>query len=459
MDENEDEEYVYDSEDEELDVESSLSSALPAATSEDEAADEDEEDEEVNDEMVGQAEEEAVEEGVLLSSIKRRVTFLPIHDVFETKKADIDTVASLCSLSFPNAGLLLRYFKWNMDALQEKYFGHEEEYLQKAGIGEEEVVHEKAVCGVCFDEIDCISLACHHHYCKDCWRGYLDAKLEGEGVHAVASACIDPSCSLLLPPSLFDEVLAEAERERMWNFRLKQIVDTSKDMEWCEGLNCDRVFKRTYKSGFVTCTKCLHATCLECLKQAHFPLSCEETRVWQKKEHDDSQTYTWLDVHTKSCPKCGSRIEKNGGCQHMTCRKCKHQFCWECMQPWEGHANSFRCGVKEDVAQGAVSAEEKIRQLQRYLDVYSTYIKYENMEKALATNVERADKIREAIGKTHPWVEIDSIASVMEATMLVSVWLLPLSQWTLSTYNLHLPSLPCPWHVTLFSTACWMLRK
>ncbi|KAL7934902.1 hypothetical protein V8C35DRAFT_300134 [Trichoderma chlorosporum] len=33
---------------------------------------------------------------------------------------------------------------------------------------------------------------------------------------------------------------------------------------------------------------------------------------------------------TKPCPGCGWAIEKNEGCSHMTCVKCKHQFCYEC---------------------------------------------------------------------------------------------------------------------------------
>ncbi|KAL5092005.1 hypothetical protein Trisim1_002394 [Trichoderma cf. simile WF8] len=33
---------------------------------------------------------------------------------------------------------------------------------------------------------------------------------------------------------------------------------------------------------------------------------------------------------TKPCPGCGWAIEKNDGCSHMTCVKCKHQFCYEC---------------------------------------------------------------------------------------------------------------------------------
>ncbi|KAF0465694.1 Serine/arginine repetitive matrix protein 2 [Gigaspora margarita] len=36
----------------------------------------------------------------------------------------------------------------------------------------------------------------------------------------------------------------------------------------------------------------------------------------------------------KQCPNCSSRIKKNEGCDHMTCR-CGHQFCWICMNEWD----------------------------------------------------------------------------------------------------------------------------
>ena len=33
-------------------------------------------------------------------------------------------------------------------------------------------------------------------------------------------------------------------------------------------------------------------------------------------------------MNTQLCPKCHVRIEKNGGCSHMSCSRCGHSFCW-----------------------------------------------------------------------------------------------------------------------------------
>lgn len=61
------------------------------------------------------------------------------------------------------------------------------------------------------------------------------------------------------------------------------------------------------------------------------PAICVIVKKWLKKCEDDSETANWISAHTKECPRCQSTIEKNGGCNHMTCRKCRHEFCWVCM--------------------------------------------------------------------------------------------------------------------------------
>jgi ariadne-1 len=36
----------------------------------------------------------------------------------------------------------------------------------------------------------------------------------------------------------------------------------------------------------------------------------------------------------KACPKCHAQIEKDGGCDHMTCR-CRHEFYWSTLLPYK----------------------------------------------------------------------------------------------------------------------------
>ena len=45
------------------------------------------------------------------------------------------------------------------------------------------------------------------------------------------------------------------------------------------------------------------------------------------------QLQGWADENKDNvsfCPTCRTRIEKNMGCNHMTCGFCKYEFCWAC---------------------------------------------------------------------------------------------------------------------------------
>jgi hypothetical protein len=54
--------------------------------------------------------------------------------------------------------------------------------------------------------------------------------------------------------------------------------------------------------------------------------------------------------NVKQCPNCKATIEKNEGCNHMTCRKCHYEFCWLCLGKWAGHRQFYECSnyKKED---------------------------------------------------------------------------------------------------------------
>ena len=57
----------------------------------------------------------------------------------------------------------------------------------------------------------------------------------------------------------------------------------------------------------------------------------------------DEQFAEWEGANdVKQCPKCRARIEKNLGCNHMTCSVCHYQFCWLCENEYyDGHYSPF----------------------------------------------------------------------------------------------------------------------
>uniref|UniRef100_A0A183BVU2 NADH dehydrogenase [ubiquinone] 1 beta subcomplex subunit 6 n=1 Tax=Globodera pallida TaxID=36090 RepID=A0A183BVU2_GLOPA len=114
-------------------------------------------------------------------------------------------------------------------------------------------------------------------------------------------------------------------------------------------------------------------------------ISCEKLKTWLKKCSDDSETSNWLNANTKDCPQCQVTIEKDGGCNHMTCKNlaCKFEFCWMCLGPWAPHVSGsgwYSCNrYDDDAARRARDAQERSRAaLQRYLHYYMRYTNHQN---------------------------------------------------------------------------------
>lgn len=52
-------------------------------------------------------------------------------------------------------------------------------------------------------------------------------------------------------------------------------------------------------------------------------MSCEESMDNAYRKYIETTDF-------RQCQRCTSPIEKNGGCNHMTCIHCKFEFCWIC---------------------------------------------------------------------------------------------------------------------------------
>jgi ariadne-1 len=106
--------------------------------------------------------------------------------------------------------------------------------------------------------------------------------------------------------------------------------------------------------------------------------------MWKEKELNDSENLNWIKANTKPCPGCKNFIEKNQGCNHMTCSKCRYEFCWLCLTEWSKHGSStggfYACNIYENLKSNDKELMERERiiaqsknELQRYMFHYERF--------------------------------------------------------------------------------------
>ncbi|CAF3071419.1 unnamed protein product, partial [Rotaria sp. Silwood2] len=79
----------------------------------------------------------------------------------------------------------------------------------------------------------------------------------------------------------------------------------------------------------VTCIKCKRKICSFHGVIWHTGMTCDQ---YDQHQVEDIQSKNWISKNMKKCSQCQRNVEKNGGCNHITCtRPCGYQFCWKCL--------------------------------------------------------------------------------------------------------------------------------
>lgn len=158
---------------------------------------------------------------------------------------------------------------------------------------------------------------------------------------------------------------------------------------WCPATDCTQLvesigegetknMEKNNDLGFVAVVTCAdaHEFCFGCHYENHLPCPCWLAQSWVKRCEDDSETVNWIDANTQGCPKCQAVIEKNGGCNHMVCGKCTHEFCWICLGDWAVHNSSWwQCNRfdPKQVEEVKKKRSDKQNSLGRYLHFYRRF--------------------------------------------------------------------------------------
>ncbi|EIM81045.1 uncharacterized protein STEHIDRAFT_172092 [Stereum hirsutum FP-91666 SS1] len=388
-------------------------------------------------------------------------------------KADMDHIVSLFGVNSDTASLLLRYIDWNKDRLIDKYLDNSSAISIAAGItpapppakspspGPERsnrrvtrsskpatplskkssappVESEPFVCPICFDDTqtDTLALACEHSFCAGCWGAYVESKIRSEGEHRIT--CMAEACSVVAPDTFVRRALessdAVADPKGTWSrfqdLLIRHFVSCNPNLKFCpypsctHTVSCPSAATKSSLLSLVPTVTCgadpRHRFCFGCSVEGdHRPVLCAVAKMWLQKCRDDSETANWIKSNTKECSKCQSTIEKNGGCNHMTCKKCKYEFCWVCMGPWSEHGTAWYSCNRYDEKAGvdARDAQSKSRaSLERYLHYYNRWANHEQSAKLSVELYAKTEKKMEEmqISTELTWIEVQFMKKAVD---------------------------------------------
>ncbi|OXA49997.1 E3 ubiquitin-protein ligase arih1 [Folsomia candida] len=206
-------------------------------------------------------------------------------------------------------------------------------------------VAENAICTICTSSVteyhthgDCNSIIC-----LVCWQEYIRTCVTEDG--RTCMTC--PVCPMFLENRLVQELATDSTVvDRLTANNCNKFIQTSKHHVSCPAPDCKFIFRsklpiKSYSGWKSALCRCGSLTCLECLSLGHGPLSCESLKVWLTLHNvSDILSNQWILANSKPCPKCSTNIQKNGGCNWMTCT---NRGCGICLQKAHNHSHGETC--------------------------------------------------------------------------------------------------------------------
>jgi len=317
-------------------------------------------------------------------------------EIGQKQKDMIDDISVVLNLDPAKTAFLLSHYKWDGEALLREYTASPTKTLEKAGIKASDEDKKQSEAKVESKTIDCpycmmpypaeetYALECGHRFCIGCWKQWFAAAFE-KGADCIFTNCPSYECKEIVPQEFFQRNVTKEQRVRVEEWMTNAFVKLNARIKWCPRSGCEKAVEYG-KTGMKTVTcECGYQFCFGCGNEAHDPAPCKAVIEWLKK---DNSLILWLRENrklkdVKNCTNCHEIIEKNQGCKHMTCRNCKHEFCWLCYQPWHGHneslCNNYELKDKEQELKESMgdSSAAGLRRYQFY------FTRYENHQKSI----------------------------------------------------------------------------
>ncbi|KAL4461453.1 hypothetical protein ABPG74_016077 [Tetrahymena malaccensis] len=191
-------------------------------------------------------------------------------------------------------------------------------------------------CDICVEEMNANTfqaLGCKDKYHKKCLEEYFKVEIYQK---KLPIKCPNHLCQYSIQPSEIKQILEKQDYEKYEQFQLENYIDFNKSQVFqrCLTPNCEYLFIKEIEIDKFNCPTCYQEYCLVCQCKYHTSQSCKEYQMAENLKKLDEQFDNLVkDKKYKQCSKCQMYVEKNQGCNHMTCR-CKYEFCYVCGGPY-----------------------------------------------------------------------------------------------------------------------------
>eukprot|EP01128_Nolandella_sp_AFSM9_P004514 TRINITY_DN203_c0_g1_i1.p1 TRINITY_DN203_c0_g1~~TRINITY_DN203_c0_g1_i1.p1 ORF type:complete len:511 (+),score=102.99 TRINITY_DN203_c0_g1_i1:232-1764(+) len=361
-------------------------------------------------------------------------------DIQTRQQEIISDVAELFAIPSPTARQLLHYKQWKKDLLVESFYEDSESLYRKAHVidptsappsksssssssssshsrkrrkSQSSSLREE--CSICFLDVRASKMRsgpCGHRFCNKCWSRFIVVGVNDGKITDLV--CPQKDCDIFLDSRFVNSALKHETKvlEKYNRLLSDAFVNGSANIRWCPGSACGNAVEvEILKEKEVSCS-CGTTFCFGCGNLPHAPTTCKMINDWNVKVGSDGETIQWLAQYTKECPKCGTNIHKDGGCQYMVCSKCSNTFCWMCLGTFD-HTDHSCNKLKEEKDPNSDRAL-----MNKFVHFYTRYqahqqsIELEDKLMALA-----GQQMKEMADQGRSWIDVQYIKESTQVLM------------------------------------------
>ncbi|XP_060580055.1 E3 ubiquitin-protein ligase parkin-like [Ruditapes philippinarum] len=189
-----------------------------------------------------------------------------------------------------------------------------------------------------------------HVMCIDCFKSYAQVSLDQRSFVEDPNIGYSLHCPVGCEGSLLKDIhhfklLGKEQYERYKDFGAEECLLQSGGI-LCPNTGCGEGIIVEDDARNVQCRTCRMEFCRQCRQEVHRG-SCQshdataQVNMTMNVDSERALRARWeaasmetIQDTTKPCPHCAVKTERNGGCMHMKCSRCRRDWCWLCQEEW-----------------------------------------------------------------------------------------------------------------------------